>query len=155
MPVSGPGPYQLRRLSARLRDAGSDGQGLRRELYKAVNQAARPLAAEIKDAGHLSPYMPGRYAEVLASDLTVSATKSTGANPGVAIRAKGRRHRRKVIQLDNGIIEHPLFGNREHWFRQARGMRAGFFTDPCARAAPEIRKEVLRAMHDTGKRITS
>jgi hypothetical protein len=156
MPVSGPGPYQLRKLSARLREAGKEGQGLRRELYKAINQAAKPLAAEIRNSGHLGSYMPDRYAAVLAGDLAVTATKSTSKNPGVAIRAKGRRHKRKVIQLDNGILKHPLYGNREHWFEQVRGkMRRGFFTDPAERAAPGIRDQVVAALHETGKKITS
>jgi hypothetical protein len=155
MPVSGPGPYQLRKLSARLREAGTEGQGLRRELYKAINQAAKPLAAEIKNAEHLHSYMPGRYAEVLAADLAVTATKSTSKNPGVAIRAKGRRHKRKVIQLDSGVLKHPLYGNRDHWFEQAHGVRAGFFAEPAKRAAPAIRDAVMDALRETGKRITS
>ena len=156
MPVSGPGPYQLRKLSARLREAGDEGQGLRKELYKAINEAAKPLAAEIRDPAHLQAYMPNRYAIVLAADLAVTATKSTSKNPGVAIRAKGRRHKRKVIQLDNGILKHPLYGNRDHWFEQLSGkMKAGFFTDPAERAAPAIRDQVMGALRETGKKITS
>jgi hypothetical protein len=154
MPVSGPGPYQLRVLSARLREAGDEGKGLRRELLKAVTRAARPLAAEVKDAGHLRPYMPDRYADVLAADLSVTTSKSTGRNPGIAIRAKGRRHRRKVIQLDAGILSHPVFGNREVWRTQTSHVRAGFFTDPAERAAPEIRRQVLDAMREVGGKLT-
>ena len=160
MPVSGPGPYQLRKLSARLREAGDEGKGLRRELMKQINEAAKPLAKEISDPAHLKPYMPDRYAEVLAADLRVSATKRFSKNPGVSIRARARNRKRKVALLDEGLLNHPVYarGVRSTWTwknGQTGGMRAGFFTDPCARAAPAIRDEVLRAMHDTGKRITS
>lgn len=154
MPVGGPGPYQLRLLSKQLREAGDEGKGLRRELYKAISQAARPLAAEVKDAGQLADYMPNRYAGVLAGDLSVTTSKSTGRNPGVAIRAKGRRHRRKVSRLDSGVLAHPVFGNRKVWKDQTSHVRAGFFTDPAEQAAPEIRKRVLEAMHEVGKKIT-
>ncbi|SRR6266581_3151826 len=156
MPVRGPGPYQLRKLSARLREAGEEGKGLRRELYKAVSAAARPLAAEIKNVGHLRPYMPDRYADVLAADMSVTTVKRTGRDPGVAIKAKGRaKPKRHLKRLDGGKLLHPLFGDRERWFAQTKAVHAGFFTDPARRAAPGIRREVLAAMHETGKKITS
>lgn len=148
------GQYQLRLLSARLREAGSDGQGLRREMYRAISEAARPLSDEVKAPGHLQAYLPNRYADVLASDLTVGTQKRGGRNPSVAIRARGRRHKRKVIQLDEGRLTHPLYGNREKWFTQTGGVRAGFFTDPVRKAAPEIRAKVLDAMAETGRKIT-
>lgn len=154
MPVSGPGPYRLRVLSARLREAGDEGKGLRRELYKAISQAARPLAAEMKNPGHLRDYLPDPYADILATDLAVTTSKSTGRNPGVAIRAKGRRKKRKVIQLDAGILSHPVFGNREVWRTQTSHVKSGFFTDPAERAAPEIRRQVLEAMRVVGGKLT-
>ncbi len=152
--VGGTGPEQLRLLSARLRAAGTEGRELRRELYKAVNEAAKPLAEEIRGYDHLAPYMPNRYAAVLAADVRVTASKSTGRNPGVSIKARGRRHRRKVIRLNDGILTHPVFGDREKWVDQTRGVRPGFFTDPAERAAPGIRDKVLDAMHATGQKIT-
>lgn len=155
MPIGGPGPYQLRVLNARLREAGSEGKGLRRELYKAINEAARPLAAEVGDTGNLRSHMPDRYADVLVGDLSVTAVKRGGRNPGVSVRAKGRRSKRKVVSLDAGVISHPLFGRRDRWFTQSGGMRAGFFTGPAEKAAPEIRRKVLDAMREVGKRITT
>lgn len=160
MPVRGPGPYQLRKLSRELRLAGNEGKGLRRELFRAITVASRPLAKEIKDPAHLRSYMPNRYADVLAADLSVTTSKSTGRNPGVAIKAKGRKRKRKVQLLDSGLINHPVYarGDRATWNwenGQAGGMRAGFFDDPATRAAPEIRRQVLDAMHAVGKKITS
>lgn len=160
MPVSGPGPYQLRKLSARLREAGSEGQGLRRELMKQINDAAKPLAAQISDVSHLKPYMPDRYAEILATDLRVSATKSFAKNPGVSIRARARNRKRKVALLDAGVINHPVYarGERSTWTwsnAQTGGMKPGFFTDPCEKATPQIRSRVLQAMTETAGKITS
>lgn len=155
MPVGGPGPYQLRVLSRRLREAGTEGQGLRRELYRAINDAARPLTAEIKSPENLRSHMPNRYADTLAGDLTVSAAKRGGRDPGITIRARsGRGRRRKVALLDQGVIVHPVYGDREHWIRQTSGMHPGFFDDPARRAAPEIRKQVGQAMATVAKKIT-
>src|SRR5258708_27409965 len=94
------GRYELRRLSARLRVLFRSGQGLRRELYKAISKAAKPLANEIRDPAHLHGYMPKRYADVLAGDLAVTTQKRFGRDPSIAIKARGRTHKRKVIQLD-------------------------------------------------------
>jgi hypothetical protein len=151
--VSGYG--DLLALSARLRQMGTDGQGLRRELLKSLNDAAVPLAREIQSFQHLAPYMPDRYAAVLASDIEVTAAKNLGAEPSVRIRAKGRTHRRKVVRLNEGFLTHPLYGNRQHWFTQTGGMRPGFFFDPAEKAAPEIKDRVLAALAETARKITT
>jgi hypothetical protein len=152
--IDGPGREQLRTLAIRLKDAGNEGKGLRRELLKQIGDAAKPLVREISDPAHLRPYMPDRYAGVLAGDLSVGAQRILASNPRVSIRAKARAHRRKVRQLDAGILQHPLFGDRERWFKQTDGMRPGFFTDPCEKATPQIREHVLAALTETERKIT-
>ena len=153
MPGSVTGAADFAALSRRLKEAGET--GLRRELYRNISRAAGPLADEISSAAHLRPYMPNRYAETLAADLRVGVSRRTGNDPGVSIRAKGRAHRRKLQQLDDGIIEHPLWGNRKFWRKQFGGMRSGFFTDPAEHAAPDMRKAVLAAMRETSRKITT
>jgi len=153
MPGSVTGAADFAALSRRLKEAGET--GLRRELYRAISRAAGPLADEISSAAHLRPYMPNRYAEVLAADLRVSVSRRTGNDPGVSIRAKARAHSRKLQQLDDGIIEHPLWGNRKFWRKQFGGMRSGFFTDPAEHAAPDMRDAILAAMRETARKITT
>lgn len=154
----GAGGADLSRLAARLRAAGTEGQGLRRALLNAITEAAKPLAQKISDEGHLNAYMPGRYAAVLAADLSVKTVKSFSGDPKVSIRAQGRAHRRKVRLLDDGMINHPKWprGPRGSWnWRngQTAGMRAGFFTDVAQEAAPEIRERVMEALTETAAKI--
>ena len=144
-------------LARRLKDAGET--RLRRELFRAIDDAAKPLAAEISSVAHLEPYLPDQYAAVLASDLAVTVYKLTGINPGIRIAAKGRVKKRKVQLLDKGFINHPVFarGKRKTWNwsnGQTAGMKAGFFTDPCDRSGPMVRDAVLKAMHDVASKIT-
>lgn len=157
MPASG--EQQLFVLAQRLREAGPEGQGLKRALMRQITEAARPLAAEISNVEHLKPYMPDRYAALLAADLSVGTVKNFGTDPGVSIRGKGRERARKVRYLNEGTINHPVYarGERKTWRwknMQTGGMRAGFFTDACKEATPQIRSKVLEALTETARKIT-
>jgi hypothetical protein len=157
VPVNGYG--DLLALSARLKQMGTDGQGLRRELQKSLDDAAVPLAREIASFQHLAPYMPDRYAAVLAEDVDVVAVKRFASEPSVRIRCKGRVKKRKVVHLNDGFINHPVWAQGErktwHWSNdQTGGMRPGFFFDPAEKAAPEIKDKVLAAMAETARKIT-
>jgi hypothetical protein len=151
------GQFELRALSARLREAGTEGKGLKRELMKAISASAKPLAAEVKDPARLHSYLPDRYADVLAADLAVGTQKRFGANPVVAVRLRGRSHARKVIQLNAGILTHPVFGHgpRRTWAWSVQGshVKAGFWSDAAKKATPLIRRDVLAAMHETTQKI--
>ena len=140
-------------LSRRLKEAGET--GLARALRKALKDAAAPITTEISDAGHLKPYMPDRYAAVLAADIKVTTTqRGSIRSPGVRIEASGRARKRKVAKLNDGIITHPVFGDREDWKIQLRGMKSGFFDDPCEKSGPQVRDQILKAMHETAMKIT-
>jgi hypothetical protein len=119
---------------------------------------------------------------VLAADLAVSTQRLlSGSSPRVSIVAKGRVHKRKVQLIEDGVINHPVFarGWRQRprhvrpealarklvvpvshlsgwtWENgQTGGMKPGFFSDPCEKAAPDIREHVLEAMAETARKIT-
>lgn len=158
MPGLENGALQFGVLAKHLKDTGQG--GLRKGLYKAINDAARPLAREISRVEHLKPYMPDRYAPILAADLTVTVSKRTSdANPGVTLRAKGRQRARKVRYLDRGFINHPVYatGPRDEWRwanGQTGGMKPGFFSDPTGHAAPEVRAAILREMTEIARKAT-
>ncbi len=152
-------------LSARLKEAGET--GLRRQLYKRINEAAEDLSDELQDPEHLYPYMPNHYADTLAADLKVRILKRSGRDPHLTLTAEGRAHKRKVIQLnDRGVLVHPVFGRggsgdknpfRKDWVwrEQFRSVRQGWFSDPVERAAPPIRAKIQQAMRETRDKITA
>jgi hypothetical protein len=158
--VDGPGREQLRALAARLKEAGTEGKGLRRELLGQLEEAAKPLARKIASPEHLAPYMPDRYAEVLAGDLSVRVQRVlAGDSPRVSVVARARAHKRKIAQVEDGLLVHPVFaqGARRTWNwkngRQTAGVKAGFFTDPCEAAVPDIREHALKAMSETARKV--
>jgi len=104
--------------------------------------------------------MPDRYAEVLAADLSVRTFKGTASGGArVAIFVKGRNHDRQVTVLERGFIRHPIFGRDSvprrdwDWWTQAKAMTPGFFSDAVKAAGPQIRGDVLAAMHVLARRI--
>jgi hypothetical protein len=157
--IDGPGREQLRALAARLKDAGEEGKGLRKELLKQLEAAAKPLAREIGSAPRLRPYMPDRYADVLAADLAVTVQRQLSANPRVLVTARGRNHKRKVVQLEDGVIVHPVYaqGPRRQWNwkngRQTAGMKRGWFSDPVQAAGPDVRDRALEAVAETMRKV--
>jgi hypothetical protein len=153
VPVTGYG--DLLALSARLRQMGEQGQGLRRELLKSLQDGAEPVAKVVSSLGYLKAYMPDRYAAVLAPEIAVTIRGRLSAEPSVRLLAQSHRpRRRKLKRLNEGFLTHPLYGNREHWYTQTGGMRPGFFTEPAQKSAPEIRDHVLAAMAETARKIT-
>lgn len=118
---------------------------LRQELYTAINDAAKPVLARIRR--DMPDYMPDRYAGTLDADLSLSVSKQTGVDTaGVALTGRSRLQQRKLRRVDSGLLTHPLFGNREHWYTQTDGMEAGFFTRPAEESAPRVREAILAAM---------
>jgi hypothetical protein len=145
-------------LAKRLKDAGET--GLRRELYKAVSKAAKPLGDQVRSEEYLKPYMPDRYAGVLSRDMSVRTFKgSRSGGARVAIFVKGRDHDRQVTVLERGFIRHPIFADAGvdrrdwRWWTQAKAMTPGFFSDAVKNAGPQIRRDVLAAMHDVAQQI--
>jgi hypothetical protein len=148
-------------LATHLRAAGED--GLRKELDKAISDAAEPLKQEIRLG--LRPHMPNRYADVLNADLRLTISKRTGPDPGVTLRATAAPGRaasssharrsltgRKLARLNEGRLTHPLWGNREHWYTQA--ITPAFFTGPAEASAPRVRRAILDAMNRIADRVT-
>jgi hypothetical protein len=141
----------LAELAANLREIGDT--GLRRELTAAIRHAAAGIPPVVR-AG-LPLHMPARYAGVLDPDLDMgSSTRTTGTEVGVSVYARNRGpKRRKLPRLDFGILAHPLFGDRQHWYDQADGVREGFFSGPVEAAAPRVRADIEAAISDIGDQV--
>lgn len=141
------GAHEFAALSRRLKVAGR--MDLRRELFRAANSATKPARREVQQ--DLPKYMPNRYARVLRRDLALRTSPRTGRDPGVVIRARGRRRRRMVAALERGELRHPLFGDRDQWYLQP--IVPGFFTRPLHEKAPDAVREISRAMDRVANRI--
>jgi hypothetical protein len=135
---------ELEALAFRLRRAGEE--ELLREITKAMRKAAAPVPDEIR-AG-LKPKLPDRYAAVLEEDVRLGVNvRTAGSDPGVSVTGTPAGKARRLRSLDAGILHHPLWGDREHWYRQGEpSVRPGWFTGPAEAAGPRVRDGIEKAL---------
>jgi hypothetical protein len=140
---------ELEALAFRLRRAG-DGE-LVREVTRAMRDAVGPVKDQIR--ADLKPRLPDRYAATLDADLRLGVNvRTAGGNPGVAVTGTTTRGR-KLRRLDAGLLTHPLFGDREHWYTQEEpSVQPGWFTGPAEAGGPRVRAGVERALEDVSNR---
>jgi hypothetical protein len=144
---------ELEALAFRLRRAGEE--ELLREVTKAMRGAVEPVKDEIR-AG-LDPHLPNRYAAVLDADVRLgTSVRASGSEPGVSVTGQARGKARKLRDLDAGILHHPLWGSREHWYRQGEpSVQPGWFTGPAEAAGPRVRDGIEKALADVADKATS
>ena len=137
---------ELEALAFRLRRAG-DGE-LLQAVTKAMRDAVTPVQAEIR-AG-LAPHLPNRYAAVLDADVRIgTSVRTAGSDPGVSVTGQARTKARKLRNLDEGRLTHPVFGNREEWRTQEEpSVQPGWFTGPAEAGGPRVRAGIEKALAD-------
>jgi hypothetical protein len=141
----------LERAGRALR--GAD-RHFRREMYRGLNRAAKPLKHKINEA--IPEYMPDRggYAATLQRTHSPrTKIKTGGRDPSIRLVSRTRGGRRDTAALEEGRLAHPVFGNRSVW--RTTDVRPGFFTTPILDEADAIRGEMLDAIEDVHRRIVA
>ena len=154
-------PYPAAMIEDLIARTGVSGQGRLLDLACGTGQLAFPLRGSFAEvwavdrepdfaqmvqaradklgAGNIRPVTAD--AETLDADLRLGVNVRTGdRDPGVAVTGQSRGGNRKLRRLDAGLLTHPLFGDREHWFTQEEpSVQPGFFTGPAEAAGPRVR----------------
>jgi len=95
--------------------AHADGKALRNKMRRSIRGEASAITRDQKAAlaaglGHRG----GLAAEATGESRLSVNTRLAGKSVGVTIVDSWKGHDMKGI--DSGLIRHPLFGNRKHWF---------------------------------------
>jgi hypothetical protein len=123
-------------LDIRVANVSETAMALRREgarIQRRIVSAAGRVVTKVylPKVKELAPvYMPSGYAPVLVKDLEVRTSVSFAGNPGVTAHLSaptGGPKGRQLPALERGVVRHPLFGNRSHWFvtRTKAGLAKG------------------------------
>jgi len=140
--VSLHGGAELRYVAGKLRKAAA--RDLTRELRAGQRKAFRPLQPEIKAEAALSLPKRGGYAGIMSRAVKVSVRTGFGPNALTArIYARGRAEARDVVAVNDGLLRHPRFGDRQHWYAQR--VRRGFVDRPVDRVADRVLGESAEA----------
>jgi hypothetical protein len=114
-----------------------------------MRDAVVPVQEQIREG--LKPHLPDVYAAELDADLRLGVNVRTNErDPGVAVTGQAIAKTRKLRSLDGGEIHHPLWGDREHWYRQE--VTPGWFTGPAEAGGPRVRAAIERALEDVAGR---
>lgn len=150
MPSGVGGHEELARLGQRLRGAGD--KTLLRELRNSMVKGTAPLTSLLRAAA--PNYMPDGYEQTFVHALrSRTSVKTTGRTAAVdlIVWADGRSRRRRVRQMNRGVIRHKTYG-RKPW--HAQRIVAGFFSEPAAVQKDKVVDLARQAMHDVGQKIT-
>lgn len=129
------GVEDIGRLGAAYRAGGKE---LRTRIRKAMQEAAKPLAVEVRDKGAAKmPHRGGLSGRIAAARAGVSLTASTRST-AVAIRL-GTREKYDLRSMDLGRLRHPTYGHRP-WVSQT--VPAGAFTEPFQDGSTDVRNRV-------------
>jgi hypothetical protein len=160
---------QLRAVGKALREAADKEQ--KRELYKAVQRATKPIKEEIKQSA-IDTLPKSGGLNVWASKIKIKTKQSyNGRCPGVTIagamnnkaavsgRGRGRKKVRtfgKVARLDRlnaGMARHPVFG---HGPLVLQPVTPGFWDRPLTGVtAQRAKREIRAAMEATLRAIAA
>lgn len=133
---------QLQALARDLKDAGE--KDMRRALYKNLNAAAKPLLEDVKREAAATLPKSGGAADRVAGAKYGSRVLA-GPNPGVKLRGvEVGSAKVNLRKIDRGILRHPLFGDRNHWYNT--NVTPGFWTRPLQAGAAKARVAVEKSI---------
>jgi len=145
------GSDQLRHMAAVLyyQDARMPG-----ELRKHINNAVAPLAPEIRaEALRVLPHRGG-YAPILARAVKVSTRiASREGSVALVIYARGKAEDRDLVALDRGILRHPLWGRRKHWYTTS--VRPGLVSRPVGKLSDRLTRDVAAAVDELATKLAT
>jgi len=126
----------LKALSRDLKAAGR--KDLRKELFRGLNRATKPLRAEVKaNALATLPSSGGLAARVAAANITV---RGGGARVTIVARPSKRGGQFNPAELDDGVARHPTYGHRP---TVSQAVKPGWFSEPIRDGADEVQEELL------------
>jgi hypothetical protein len=141
------GGDKLRATAKALRDYGRG--DLKKELYRGLQRAAKPLKEEAKaTARRKLPRRGGLGATVAQTNLR-TRTRPSGRNAGIRIVAEPNAVA-DPRAIDRGRVMHPVYGRRPY---QLQLVPKGWFSEPMAEGAPHVREEMVKVIDEVARKV--
>lgn len=145
------GAEDLARIGKALRQAGTEGRGLRKELLKGIRTAVGgPMRKATRESWRSkAPHRGGLNKRGLR--MAVQTNTRNGDSLGVRLITKSPNGYNLDSIDKTGAIRHPVFGRRNAW--AVTRIAPGIFTEPQEAAAPDVRKEIIRVIDAVNRKI--
>lgn len=151
------GADEFYRLSKALKNSGQ--KEVRKQLHKAMRDAAKPLVKVAKDAAKDSGIpKSGGLAGRIARTSFRAQVRTGATTAGVRITAPGKFVTAKLLNR-TGTFRHPVHADptktrREWtWVTQSAPDAKGWFDRAMTEHAPDVRKDIVKAMRAVPVRI--
>lgn len=168
--VTGGGQEEMRRLAGRLKTADAE---LRRQLRKALRDAAGPVTGAVREAIAASPSkhdgtLRGETARTVSASVSVAGSRVTLAIVSRGSLMPDGKGNLPAYLNDDKRWKHPVFGRplaeieaqvtgKGHgrgwtWVKQS-SHAVGWFDKTIAGRAPDLRRSVESAMDETARKL--
>lgn len=138
------------RFKATARALKAYGRGdLRKELYRGINRAAKPLKLNAKQRARTVLPRGGGLAKRVARTSLRTKALAGGRNAGVRIVAQPNAVS-DPLSINRGRVVHPTYGHEPFVVQQ---VTPGWFTKPMEDGAPVVREEMLKVIDTVGKKL--
>lgn len=138
---------ELRELAARLKEIDPE---LRKELFKRLRAAAKPITPATRAVALAKlPAGGGLNKQVAEAKQTITA-RAGKTTATVAVVLSARQRGSGAWGADQGLVRHPVFGNRERWVNTKVPPR--WFTDTAEKEAGGRADEVDQVMDDIARK---
>ncbi len=140
------GELKLARVGAAIKASGD--KDLERALDRGMRRSAKPLKAAARYGARRRLPTRGGLAERVAESKFGVRVTSSGKRTGVRVVGRSGYD---LQGLDEGLVRHPVFGNRKRWVSET--VRPGWFSDAEEGKAPEVRDNIDHALDELGREL--
>jgi len=113
-----------------------------------MRRSAKPLKAAARYGARRRLPTRGGLAERVAESKFGVRVTSSGKRTGVRVVGRSGYD---LQGLDEGLVRHPVFGNRKRWVSET--VRPGWFSDAEEGKAPEVRDNIDHALDELGREL--
>lgn len=137
------GGAELREVAIRLKAAGD--VELWKTLQRNIRVATAPARPAIRAEARATLPKRGGLNEWVAGSSITTGILTGRHTAGVKVTVRKRSHNARMI--DRGVVRHPLFGNRDHWYTTQ--VQPGFASRPLNALRPAVAAACMVAMRET------
>lgn len=143
------GAAKLGAVAKRLKETGD--KDLRKELYRGIQRAAKPVRPALVEAARRNLPKRGGVNEYVAAYLKTRISTLANRPNDAAVRVTTTRKDVDIRGINRGRLRHPVFGNRKVWADTR--VKAGWFQETVKAEAPAIRAEIVKVLDEVAEKI--